>query len=104
MSANRNQPPPGAATNPGDRASRELGGQEDLIPLAVVIAAGCVPCAERQVARALAQGRTKDEIKKTLGILAYMTRAPCFKDAIGVERISSMRGPLEAAGRALKRA
>lgn len=75
---------------------------EDLIPIAVVIAAGCETCAQRMIQRALQQGSTKPLIKRTLGIVAHLRTLDCFAQAVGPEVVARMKGPLQAGERALR--
>jgi alkylhydroperoxidase/carboxymuconolactone decarboxylase family protein YurZ len=77
-------------------------GFENLIPIAVVIAAGCEPCAERMVERALRQGTPRHLIERTLGIVARLHSADCLADAVGAEVVARMDKPLEAARRTLR--
>jgi hypothetical protein len=77
---------------------------EDLIPIAVVIAAGCEPCAERMVERALSQGTPGHLVRRTLGIVARARSTECFVQAVGPEVIARMEKPLQAGRRALREA
>jgi AhpD family alkylhydroperoxidase len=74
---------------------------EDLIPIAVVIAAGCEGCAESMVRRALRNGATRRQIERTLKIVAHLRSTDCFQRAVGVELAGRMDGPLTAAVNAL---
>jgi hypothetical protein len=74
---------------------------EDLIPIAVVIAAGCEGCAERMVQRALRRGSAWP-IQQTLGIVAHLRSRDCFVQAVGAEVIARMEKPLEAGMKALR--
>lgn len=67
---------------------------EDLVPVAVVIAAGCEPCAERMVRRALDRGCSPREVRKTLAIVADMRRQECLASAVGAEVLGRMDRPL----------
>ncbi|MDH3283224.1 MAG: carboxymuconolactone decarboxylase family protein [Acidobacteriota bacterium] len=67
---------------------------EDLVPVAIVIAAGCEPCAERMVRRALDRGCSPRDVRKTLGIVADLRRQGCFANAVGEEVIGRMERPL----------
>jgi len=82
-----------------ERATPRL---EDLIPIAVVIAAGCEGCAERMVQRALGRGSTRPPIQQTLGIVAHLRSRDCFVQAVGAEVIAQMERPLEAGMKALR--
>lgn len=77
---------------------------ENLIPIAVVTAAGCETCAEKAVARALAQGSPARDIDRTLAVISVMRGRGCFVQAVGPEVASRMERPLAAARRTLKRA
>lgn len=77
---------------------------EDLIPIAVVIAAGCESCAERMVTRALEQGSSLRHIQKALGIVAHMQALDCLAQAVGAEVVARMERPLAAGRKTLQRA
>jgi AhpD family alkylhydroperoxidase len=77
---------------------------EDLIPIAVVVAAGCEPCAKKMVERALEQGSSKRQIQKILGIVAYMHKLDCLAGEIGPEALARMEKPLAMARRTLEEA
>jgi AhpD family alkylhydroperoxidase len=74
---------------------------EDLIPIAVVIAAGCESCTDSMVKRALRNGAARSEIERTLKIVTHLRRADCFKRAVGEELTARMDVPLAAGARAL---
>jgi len=76
---------------------------EDLIPLAAVIGAGCGPCAERMVARALVREDARPLVERTLSILAGVSGAKCFEDAVGPETVDRMKRSLRSGRRALDR-
>jgi hypothetical protein len=76
---------------------------QNLIPIAVVIAGGCEPCAEKMVTRALAQGSPVHDIDVTLQIVAHMRGLGCYADALGPEAIARMEKPLAAGRRTLER-
>jgi hypothetical protein len=82
-------------------AERVVDQLEDLIPIAVVIAAGCERCAQNMVRRALMQGVGRASIRRTLGIVAHMQRLACFEEALGAEAVARMVKPILAAKRAL---
>ncbi len=67
---------------------------EDLVPIAVVIAAGCEPCAERMVRRALDNGTSPRDVRKVLGIVSALGRQDCFAKAVGQEAVARMVRPL----------
>ena len=75
---------------------------QDLIPIAVVIAAGCESCAENAVKRALQNGVARSQIERTLRIVAHFRSAECFQRAVGVEVTGRMDGPLAASTNALR--
>ncbi len=74
---------------------------EDLIPIAVVIAAGCESCAESMVRRALQNGSSRRQIERTLRIVAHLRSADCYLQAVGVEVAGRMDAPLAAGAGAL---
>ena len=76
---------------------------EDLVPLAAVIGAGCEPCAERMVARALERDDAKPFVARTLAILAGVSAAKCFAEAVGPETVERMKRSLRAGRNALDR-
>ena len=73
----------------------------DLIPIAVVIAAGCESCSERMVSAALARGVARPQIELTLKIVAHLRSRGCFAQAVGSEVVARMAGPLAAGMKAL---
>lgn len=75
---------------------------EDLIPIAVVIAAGCEPCAERMVRRALSQGSPRRHIRKVLGIVAHMQELDCLVEKVGEGVTARMAPALAMARRVLQ--
>jgi hypothetical protein len=75
---------------------------EDLIPIAVVIAAGCEPCAQRMVERALLRGTPAHLISRALGIVTALRAAECFGEAVGPAVIARMKKPLEVARMSLR--
>jgi AhpD family alkylhydroperoxidase len=75
---------------------------QDLIPIAVVIAAGCESCAESTVKRALRNGAAPSQIERTLRIVAHFRSAECFQQAVGTEVTRRMEGPLAAGANALR--
>ncbi|MFQ5796370.1 MAG: carboxymuconolactone decarboxylase family protein [Candidatus Bipolaricaulia bacterium] len=76
---------------------------EDLIPIAVVIAAGCEPCARLMVERALEQGSSERQIQKVLAIVAYLQKLDCLAESVGSETLARMEKPLAMARRTLER-
>jgi hypothetical protein len=76
----------------------------DVIPIAVVIAAGCERCAESMVERALSLGTPEDALRRTLGIVARVRLTDCFVEAVGPEVIARMEKPLQAGRKALRKA
>jgi alkylhydroperoxidase/carboxymuconolactone decarboxylase family protein YurZ len=86
----------------GPRTERPLEPRlEDLVPIAVVIAAGCETCAERMVARALEQGSPVRHIRKVLAVVAQLRGSDCFAQAVGLEAVAKMDLPLAAGRRTL---
>lgn len=81
---------------------RETTRLEDLVPIAVVIAAGCEPCAERMVARALAAGASRGDVRKIIGIAWHMAGEACLADAVGPDVLERMKKPVKRAREALK--
>jgi hypothetical protein len=77
---------------------------QDLIPIAMVIVAGCETCAEKMVARALQEGSSRQAIDKTLRIVAGMQKLDCFTKAVGAEVVTRMDKPLAAGQRTLQQA
>jgi hypothetical protein len=77
---------------------------QDLIPIAMVIAAGCEPCAEKMVNRALQEGNSWQDIDKTLRIIGSMQSLDCFAKAVGPEAVARMSKPLAAGRRTLQEA
>lgn len=77
---------------------------QDLIPIAVVIAAGCKSCAERMVQRALRRSSSRPLIQRTLEIVAHLRSRDCFVKAVGPEVIARMEKPLQAGMKALREA
>ena len=75
---------------------------ENLIPIAVVIAAGCEPFVENMVRRALDQGSTAKDIRKTLGLVAHLQDLDCLAENVGAEVLSRMEKPLAAGKRTLQ--
>src|SRR5215208_3804341 len=51
---------------------------EDLIPIAVVVAAGCEACAERMVRRAVEAGSAPRHVLRTIAIVADLRDRECF--------------------------
>lgn len=77
---------------------------EDLIPIAVVITAGCESCAERMVWRALEQGSSPSHIQKALGVVAHLQKLDCLAQAVGTEVVARMERPLAAGRKTLQEA
>jgi hypothetical protein len=77
---------------------------EDLVPIAVVIAAGCERCAESAVRRALRNGSARPLVERTLGIVERLCSTDCFVQAVGAEVIARMAQPLQAGRRATQEA
>ncbi len=90
-----------AATEPASRPAPTTD-LEALIPIAVVIAGGCEPCARRMVLRALDLGVSPRQVKKTLAVVGHLHRQQCFADSVGAEVIARMERPLATARRTLR--
>jgi hypothetical protein len=74
---------------------------EDLIPIAVVIAAGCEGCAERMVRRAVEAGSAARHVLRTIAIVADLRERECFRTNIAPEVVERMKGPLAKARQTL---
>ncbi len=74
---------------------------EDLIPIAVVIAAGCEGCAERMVRRAVEAGSAGRHVLRTIAIVADLRERECFRTNIAPEVVERMKGPLASARKTL---
>jgi hypothetical protein len=74
---------------------------EDLIPIAVVIAAGCEPCAERMVRRAVEAGSAGRHVLRTIAIVADLRERECFRTNIAPEVVERMTAPLARARKIL---
>jgi hypothetical protein len=74
---------------------------EDLIPIAVVIAAGCEGCADRLVRRAIAAGSAARHVLRTIAIVADLRERECFRTNIAPDVIERMEGPLARARKTL---
>jgi hypothetical protein len=90
-------PAPGA--RPEEGSAREK--LEDLIPIAVVIAAGCESCAEGMVRRAVEAGTAPRHILRTIAIVADLHESECFRKSIAPEVVERMKGPLARARKIL---
>jgi alkylhydroperoxidase/carboxymuconolactone decarboxylase family protein YurZ len=88
-------------TIPGSNEKMLVGSVENLIPIGVVIALGCEPCAEKVVAWALDQGSSFEDVERALQTVAAMQKLDCFKETFGGAHIEK---PLAAARRALEQA
>jgi hypothetical protein len=87
---------PAQALNPGIPPAQGASRLEDLVPIAVAIAAGCERCAERTVRRALERGSSRSAVARTLGIVAHLRSLECFGEAVSPEVLARMEGPLAA--------
>lgn len=74
---------------------------EDLIPIAVVIAAGCEACAERMVRRAVEAGSAGRHVLRTIAIVADLRERECFRTNIAPEVVERMNAPLARARKTL---
>jgi alkylhydroperoxidase/carboxymuconolactone decarboxylase family protein YurZ len=77
---------------------------EDLIPIAVVITAGCESCAESMVRRAVEAGSAPRHVLRTLAIVADLSERECFRKNIAPEVVARMKGPLARARKTLDEA
>jgi hypothetical protein len=82
----------GPETRPSDQPTLQ-----SLIPIAVVIAAGCESCAERMVRRALQEGSSRRQVLKTIAIVEHLHASECFRSAIAQEVRDQMVKPLARA-------
>jgi hypothetical protein len=93
------------AESPRARARQQDAGDrpklEDLIPIAVVIAAGCEGCAERMVRRAVEAGSAGRHVLRTIAIVADLCERECFRTNIAPEVVERMKGPLARARKIL---
>jgi len=91
--------------SPHTRVRPQNGGDhpklEDLIPIAVVIAAGCETCAERMVRRAVEAGSAGRHVLRTIAIVADLRERECFRTNIAPEVVERMKGPLARARKTL---
>jgi alkylhydroperoxidase/carboxymuconolactone decarboxylase family protein YurZ len=74
---------------------------EDLIPIAVVIAAGCEGCAERMVRRAVESGSATRHVLRAIAIVADLRERECFRSSIAPEVVERMKEPLARARKTL---
>lgn len=91
--------PPPAQARPEEAGAREK--LEDLVPIAVVITAGCESCAEGMVRRAVEAGSAPRHILRTIAIVADLHERECFRKSIAPEVVERMKGPLARARRVL---
>ncbi len=82
----------GPETRPSDQPTLQ-----SLVPIAVVIAAGCESCAEKMVRRALQEGSSRRQVLKTIGIVEHLHGSECFRSAIAQEIRDRMVKPLARA-------
>jgi hypothetical protein len=69
---------------------------ESLIPIAVVIGAGCEACTRSLILRARGRGISAALITRTLAVVARVSSAECLARAVGPEVVGRMRASLEA--------
>ncbi len=81
--------------------AQAAGRLEDLIPVAVAVAAGCEPCTERAIRRALERGNPNHAVARTLAIVGHIRGRDCFAEAVGREVVARMGGPLQTGERTL---
>jgi hypothetical protein len=74
---------------------------DDLIPVAVAVAAGCERCTERAIHRALERGNPHPAVARTLAIVSHIRGRDCFADAVGPQVIARMEGPLRTGEKTL---
>lgn len=79
-------------------AKRQL---ENLIPLAVVVACGCEPCAESMVRRALQAGTSTRDVQRVLAIIQTMMTVDCLIARVSAEVVAHMEKSLAIALRTL---
>jgi len=98
-------------TSQTERSQCAIGVQSDsppimqgLIPIAVVIAGGCEPCAERMVRRALEGGSSRQQVLKAIAIVEQVHGSECFRAAVGPEVCERMVRPLARARRTAEEA
>ncbi len=84
--------------------TKSKGNLQNLVPIAVVIVAGCEPCAENTVKKALAQGSSWEDVDETLRILADMQKRECVVKSLGPETVARMEKPLAAGRKTLEQA
>lgn len=77
---------------------------DNLIPIAVAIACGCVRCAESTVMRALRLGSPRHDLEKTLKIVAYMLNLECLTANAGTDAVARMQDAMNEAVKALHHA
>jgi alkylhydroperoxidase/carboxymuconolactone decarboxylase family protein YurZ len=87
--------------DPSERGESRLA---DLIPIAVVIGAGCERCAKTMVERALRRGSAEVWIDETLRVVEHLPSLDCFRQAVGPEAIGRMEKSLEAGRKTLREA
>lgn len=88
-------------TQQTDSKAQAAGRLEDLIPVAVAVAAGCEPCTERAIRRALEHGSPTHAVARTLAIVGHIRGRDCFAEAVGREAVARMGGPLQTGERTL---
>jgi hypothetical protein len=77
---------------------------ETLIPIAVVIGAGCETCAGSLVLRARRRGTPEALIARALRIVARVGAVECLARAVGPEVVRRLRRSLHAGERAARQA
>ncbi|HTP26163.1 MAG TPA: carboxymuconolactone decarboxylase family protein [Anaeromyxobacteraceae bacterium] len=70
---------------------------QGLLPIAVVIAAGCESCAEGMVRHALKEGSSRRQVLKAIGIVEHLHGLECFKAAVSEDIRERMVKPLARA-------
>lgn len=66
-----------------------------LIPIAVVITAGCENCAQIFVEKAIKEGCPKKKIEEVISIVESVQQSECFQEAVGEEVVNRMKGPIK---------
>jgi hypothetical protein len=97
-------PEANARVIPGTNETMIVGRIENLIPIGVLIVLGCDKCSAEAVNWTLQQGRSLDDVERTLRTVAAMQKLDCFKNQFGPDVNTRMERPLAAAREALAQA
>ncbi len=76
---------------------------EDLVPIAIVITAGCEKCTQKFINNAIANGCSKEQVKEIVSIVDSIHQLDCFQKAVGQEIVNRMKKPLEVAKEILEK-